>query len=200
MLCINCLNDLPETGFHLLKDNPVHHLLTGRVELEAAAACYFFHKGSVLQNIIHQFKYKGRKDLAVFMGNRMGEMLIDSVYFEEMDCIVPVPLYDLKEKKRGYNQAELLGRGIGEFLSVPVITDAVKRSFQTNTQTRLDRQDRWQNVKTAFKVEKPEKLEGRHILLVDDVITTGATIEACAEALAVISGTRFSMVTLALAR
>lgn len=200
ILCIKCLNDLPQTTFHLLRDNPVSHLFTGRVDLYGATSCYFFHKGSVLQNIIHQFKYKGRKDIAWFMGNQMGEILERSVYFKQIDCIVPVPLYILKEKKRGYNQAAMLAGGMAEIFSLPVIKDAVKRVTQTDTQTHLNRQDRWQNVKTAFKVVKSEKLEGRHVLLVDDVITTGATLEACAASLSAVNDIRISLVTLAVAK
>lgn len=200
ILCIKCLNNLPETSFHLINDNPVAHLFIGRVAFHAATASYLFHKASVLQNIIHGFKYKGRKDVAYFMGRQMGKLIKASFYVKDIEGIVPVPLYDLKERKRGYNQAALLARGISEICHYPVLEGTLKRRAQTATQTHLNRLERWENVKNAFKVIKPEMLQGKHVLLVDDVITTGATMEACAQRLIEIPGVEVSMAALALAR
>ncbi len=197
MVCLRCLFELPETGFHLLEANPVEQLFTGRIPVSAATACYFFHKNVSLQHIIHQFKYHNRKEAAVFMGALMGNMLKQSVQYAYIDGIIPVPLHSKKQMLRGYNQSELLSEGIAGVLQAPVIKDGLVRMTATESQTKKSRLDRWQNVKDAFQIVKPAALKGKHLLLVDDVITTGATIEACAEALLHIPGVKVSIAALA---
>jgi len=184
----------------LLKDNPVERIFIGRIPFEAATACYFFRKGSAIQKIIHQFKYHNRKDIALYMGKQMGHMLQQSAVYSTADQVIPVPLFFKKEKKRGYNQANLLGEGIAEILHIPVVNDSVERVSQTGSQTRKSRLDRWENVKDAFRVVRPDMLRGKHLLLIDDVITTGATLEAFAQTLTEIPGVRISIASLALAR
>jgi ComF family protein len=197
MVCLRCLFELPETGFHLLEANPVEQLFTGRIPVSAATACYFFHKNVSLQHIIHQFKYHNRKEAAVFMGALMGNMLKQSVQYAYIDGIIPVPLHSKKQMLRGYNQSELLSEGIAGVLQAPVIKNGLVRMTATESQTKKSRLDRWQNVKDAFQIVKPAALKGKHLLLVDDVITTGATIEACAEALLHIPGVKVSIAALA---
>lgn len=199
ILCIRCLAKLPHTWYHLTEENPVEKLFAGRVSLEAATACYFFHKDAVLQNVIHQFKYQNRADIARFMGKQMGLLLAESPVFTHVDALVPVPLHYTKEKKRGYNQAKLLCEGMAEVLQLPVYSRLLKRTYSTESQTHKSRVDRWQNVKTAFVAEKPQTVAGQHVLIVDDVVTTGATLEACAQCLLDIPGVKVSIATLAVA-
>lgn len=199
VVCVHCLDKLPATSFGLAEENPIENLFTGRVAIEAAMACYFFHKAAVLQNIIHQLKYHGRRDIGRYMGEQMGHQIAKSNLSHTIDGLVPVPLFYTKEKKRGYNQATLLCEGMAEVLQLPLFPKALKRIQATESQTHKTRLDRWENVKSAFRVEKPELLEGKHLLLVDDVITTGATLEACAQYLLEIPGTRVSIAALAMA-
>lgn len=199
IICVNCLARLPQTWFHLSKENPVEKMFAGRISLEAATACYFFHKNSILQNIIHQFKYQDRDDTAWFMGKQMGMMLAESPVFSKVDGLVPVPLYFTKEKKRGYNQAKLLCEGIAEILQLPIFPNLIKRMEITESQTHKSRIDRWENVNTAFRLMRKEEMKNKHLLLVDDVITTGATLEACVQCMQEIPGIKISIATLAMA-
>lgn len=199
VLCIRCLSKLPLTWFHLAEENPVAKLFVGRIPVEAATACYFFHKDAILQNIIHQFKYQNRGDIARYMGRRMGTLLGASPFCSTIEGLVPVPLYYMKEKKRGYNQAKLLCEGMAEVLHLPVYANLVKRVHATESQTHKSRIDRWQNVRTAFLTEKKTAVQNKHLLLVDDVMTTGATLEACGQRLLQIPGVKISIATLAVA-
>ncbi len=198
ILCLRCLSELPETHFHLYSDNPVARKLTGRVSFENATASYYFHKSSIVQNIIHHFKYKGKEKAAFFMGKLMGKMLQTSTGFGSIDGIVPVPLHPKKLKKRGYNQSRILGNGISEVLKKPVLPHVLKRRKFTQTQTRLSVTDRWQNVKSAF-APATENIPDLHLLLVDDVITSGATLEACAAVLKNMAKVKISIAALAIA-
>lgn len=197
VVCLRCLFELPETGFHLLETNPVEQLFTGRIAVNAATACYFFHKNVSLQHIIHQFKYHNRTEAAVFMGRLMGNMLNQSIQYAHIDGIIPVPLHSKKQMLRGYNQSTLLSEGIANVLQAPVIKNGLVRITATESQTKKSRLERWQNVKSAFLVTNPAALRSKHLLLVDDVITTGATIEACAEILLQIPGVKVSIAALA---
>lgn len=198
ILCLHCLAELPETHFQLQAQNPVARKLTGRIAFENATACYYFHKTSNIQNIIHHFKYKNKREAALFMGKRMGELLLNSRFFNNIDVIVPVPLHPARKKKRGYNQSEVLGEGVAEILGKPVLPRLLRRKKRTPTQTRLSATDRWQNVKEAF-VLTTESIPAMHVLLIDDVITSGATLEACATVLQSVEGMKVSIATLAYA-
>jgi ComF family protein len=200
VICVRCRTRLPYTWFHLSAENPVEKMFTGRVPVEAATACFFFRKDSVLQNIIHQFKYQSRTDIARYMGRQMGMLLADSPVYRQVDALVPVPLHYTKKKKRGYNQSELLCEGMAEILQLPVCSDLIKRVYSTESQTHKSRIDRWQNVRSAFITERKPEMQNRHLLLVDDVITTGATLEACTQSLMALPGIKISVAALALAR
>ena len=199
VVCVDCLGKLPGTGFQLKENNPIEKLFTGRINIEAATACYFFRKEAVLQNIMHQFKYHGRRDVGRYMGRQMGFIIAASGNSSQFDGLVPVPLYYTKEKKRGYNQSAILCEGVAEILHLPIIPHALKRIYATESQTHKTRLDRWENVQSAFEVSKANLLMGKHVLLVDDVVTTGATIEACAQHILKIPGTKVSVAALALA-
>jgi ComF family protein len=196
-LCIRCTSELPLTHFHLHANNPVEKLFWGRLALAHATSYCYFTKASLTRQLLHQLKYKNNKDLGLFLGGLMGNALGNSSRFTGIDVIVPLPLFFDREKKRGYNQAALLSRGIAGILQVPVIENAVVRLSASETQTQKNRIERWQNMEGRFSVIRPDAIRNRHILLVDDVVTTGATLEACGNRLLQTPGTRLSVATLA---
>jgi len=183
ILCLRCLRRLPATGFQQWDSNPVARIFWGRVSICHAMAAYYFTRASVLQRLIHQFKYHHRRDIALHLGRQTGRQLLLSEWLYEIDCIVPVPLHPAKERHRGYNQAAVLAGGIAEIVGKPVLPHAMRRTAYADSQTRKGRVSRWENVAGAFTVKEPASLQGRHVLLVDDVITTGATSEACSQAI-----------------
>jgi len=179
-VCKKCLNLLPETSFLNDQNNPVFQKFWGRVNIEFAMSMYYFTKQSVLQHLLHQIKYKGRKELAYVLGKSIGQKLKSSDNFKSCDVIVPVPLHPAKEKKRGYNQSEWIAKGISEQMGVPIDTKLIQRHLNSKSQTRKNRKERWENVRSAFSIQNTKKPDYKHALLIDDVITTGATLEACA--------------------
>lgn len=200
LICLKCYQHLHETGFASLANNPVEKTFWGRLICSSAMSQYYFAKDSLLQQLIHQFKYKDNKELAHYFGTLMGETLQTSSRFQLPDAIVPLPLFPDKEYKRGYNQAALLGEGIAAVLQVPVLYNAVLRTRYTTTQTHKTRMERWQNVEGVFTTAASTELHQKNILLVDDVITTGATIEACGNAiLEDVPDVKLSIATLAFA-
>ncbi|MCO6498723.1 MAG: ComF family protein [Chitinophagaceae bacterium] len=199
-LCLKCLNALPVTRYHLSRDNKIEQMFYGRIHIEAAMSFLYFSKHSLVQNLMHEFKYNGRKDLGLFLGQLMGRAIEDSKVFNQCDVLVPLPLHPDKQKRRGYNQAEILCRGIHMITGQPVVANSVIRNIKTESQTRKDRIDRWKNVEHTFSVSDEVSLKGKHILLIDDVITTGATLEACAAAILNTGpATKVSIATLAVA-
>ena len=198
-LCIQCVSRLPHTGFEKITPNPIENIFRGRLSLQAASSQFYFSKGHLVQYLIHQLKYKGNRQAGEYLGAIMGRALKDSGCFTGIDYLVPLPLYADKEYKRGYNQSEIICNGMQAAMQVPVHPKNVIRKRYTETQTKKHRAERWQNVEESFAVLNPEELKGRHILLVDDVITTGATIEACGQAILDIPGTSLSVATLAAA-
>jgi ComF family protein len=195
-ICTRCLYELPRTNFRLDNDNEIARLLWGRVRLEAAASYYYYYKGSKFQNIIHRLKYDGQKHVGYDMGSLFGEY-IKETSSTDIDIIHPVPLHYRKLKVRGYNQSECIARGISESIDRPVITDILYRVKAAETQTVKNRYERWENIEGVFKTRNISKAENRHILLVDDVITTGSTIEACASEILKIKNARVSIAVLA---
>jgi ComF family protein len=198
-VCFDCWNDLPVTNFHLDPGNKVAQLFWGRVKIENATSYFSYKKGSKYQQLIHSTKYKGLKELGFEVGRKYGYVLRDSEVFRAVDLIVPVPLHPKKEKKRGYNQCEWIANGIAEGLEKPVLSDNLFRKIFSSTQTRKNRYERWQNVEGIFGVHQPEVFENKHLLLVDDVVTTGSTLEACVHELLKIPDTKASIATLAFA-
>lgn len=175
-LCTSCLYHLPQTHFHRIRENPVEKIFWGRCSVERAYAYIYFKKEGIGQKILHQLKYKGNQELATFLGNTYGNQLkqLDSL----PDAVVAVPLHKSKLRKRGYNQSACFAQGIAEALTIPDLSYAVGKKTATETQTRKSRFDRWMNVSEVFTVEDAAVLENRHLLVCDDVITTGATLEA----------------------
>lgn len=197
VICHHCEYHLPKTWYHMEKDNPVNRIFWGRVQVEQAASFLHFNKGNRVQTLIHQLKYKGRKDVGQFLGNRYGYLLKQSPHFRDINLIIPVPLHPEKMKKRGYNQSEQFALGLAGSLGLPVETQALQRIHPRSTQTKKSRFERWENVSQIFSVVLPERVAGKHLLVVDDVITTGATIEACTGALLAVGGTRVSVASIA---
>lgn len=195
-LCTSCLYKLPRTNFHNDTTNEVSQMFWGRARIEYAAAFLCFQKKGIVQAILHKIKYKGEKELGVFMGKLYGFELRDSV-FTGIDVIIPVPLHWKKYKERGYNQSEMLAQGLSEAMGIPIDTQSLKRKIANPTQTRRHRYERWLNVNEIFEVVYPANIENKHVLLVDDVVTTGATLESCANVLLDCNNTRVSIVTLA---
>jgi ComF family protein len=180
-ICLQCFLDLPETNFQHIAGNAIEKIFYGRLKIDKAMAGYFFSKDSSLQHIIHAFKYERNTDACLQMGKWLGLLIQQSSRMEGIDCLIPMPIHDSREKKRGYNQAAILCEGIQSVTGIPFYSDLVVRMKETETQTRKSRMDRWQNVHSGFMVKNASLLAGKHILLVDDVITTGATLEACGE-------------------
>ena len=197
ILCLHCMDQMPLTAFHLHDNNPVEKIFLGRIPVVHAASYLYFSKDSLLQRIVHQLKYKGNKELGLFMGRKMGEALLQSGRFNNTDVLVPMPLFAARERKRGYNQALILCQGMAEVLKLPVLPDVIRRRRSSETQTHKNRIERWLNMQDKFELQQGNTLVDKHILLVDDVITTGATLEACGRELLTTPGTRLSIMTMA---
>lgn len=178
VLCMRCIDAMPETNFELHAGNPVEKLFWGRIQLNAGTAQFYFTKESLMQHLMHQFKYKSNKELGLQLGRLMGEQLLKSGNYN-VDALIPLPLFPAKEKRRGYNQASLLCKGMSEVMNIPVLTNVVTRPEHTETQTKKGRIERWKNVEGKFVVADANAIQDKHLLLVDDVVTTGATLEAC---------------------
>jgi len=199
LLCLKCLTNLPVTNFHKDADNPVSKIFFGRAPLHFAAAfLYYSHKGSV-QRMIHKLKYKGVSEMGILLGKLYGYELSKTGVFQSADYIVPVPLHPDKLKKRGYNQSEVIARGLSMAMKIPVDAENLYRNVYTETQTKKTKYKRWENVDSIFCVKNPDVFTKKHLILVDDVITTGATIEACAQELLRIEGCTVSIVAVATA-
>lgn len=199
LLCLKCIHNLPHTGFANLPNNPVEKYFWGRIPLTAAYSQFYFSKEFLIQHLIHQLKYKGDTEIGFYLGELMGTTLLNSNRFSSIDALIPLPLYADKEHKRGFNQATVICNGISAVMNVPVLNGAVIRQHATETQTRKHRTERWENVKDSFKVAKPNELNGKNLLLVDDVVTTGATLEACGNIILSATDATLSIATLAYA-
>jgi ComF family protein len=192
-ICGRCSQNLPETHFFEAAGNPIEKIFYGRLPINAGAAAWYFHKNSALQALLFQLKYKSNKEVGLFIGKQMGALLAASERFASIDALIPVPLHPQALSKRGFNQAAIICEGIGQVWHKPVLTGAIARTKHTPTQTKQTRAERWDNMENAFTIQDPASIKGKHLLLVDDVITTGATIEACGKTLLTIEGARVSV-------
>ena len=198
--CLHCLYNLPETRYHEFAQSPVSQIFMGRVSVENTGAFLFYKKGNKVQKTLHHLKYKGIKEIGAFLGNIYGMQLIQHEKWKTIDMVIPIPLHQKKEKKRGYNQSEWIAKGLSAGMQIPYNTNLLVRSEFTETQTKKSRFHRWQNVKEVFQLTDLNALKNKHILICDDVLTTGATLEAAIQKLAVVSGIKISVVTLATAQ
>lgn len=181
--CTECMYQIHRTNYHMQKENPVAQLFYGRINLVFATSYFGFDKGGIFQKLIHQLKYKDQKEVGEMLGKHMGMGLKNSPHLPKVDAIIPVPLHKKKAKKRGYNQSEYIALGLATVLKTKVDTNTLKRISYSSSQTKLSREKRWENVAESFSLSNKETLKDKHVLLVDDVLTTGATIEACYMAL-----------------
>ncbi len=180
-ICTKCRHDLPLTNFEDYKKNKVTEAFYGRIIIEKAYSLLFFRKKGITKNLIHDLKYKGNEDIGVFFGNWLGEILKENKEFIDVDFIIPVPLHPKKMKTRGYNQVTKFGEVLSEHLKIPYSENYLVRISSTKTQTFKARFDRFNNIDTKFLLKNPAYFNNKHILLIDDVLTTGATLEACAK-------------------
>ncbi|WP_229130373.1 ComF family protein [Ancylomarina sp. 16SWW S1-10-2] len=197
VICTSCLFQLPKTNFHFQKDNPISEIFIGRVNITNATAFFTFNKGSRYQKLIHKLKYNRQAEIGIELGKHFGNTLMNSEYYRDIDVIIPVPLHPKKKKARTYNQAEMIAKGMAETMNIEMIVDVLVRNIHSESQTKKDKIERWLNVENIFALKSSEKLKNKHVLLVDDVITTGATLEACAQKLLEIDHIKVSIACLA---
>ena len=179
VLCTHCLSELPRTNYHLQETNPIQERLFGRLDVKHAWAFLKFRKSGIVQHLLHQLKYNNHPEVGVRIGMLFGKELCEQGLDKEFDLIVPVPLHNSRQRKRGYNQSAKFAEGLSTSLTIPWDESISIRKKRTTTQTRKSKLDRWENVKDVFGIDVAEKILNKRILLVDDVITTGATLEAC---------------------
>lgn len=196
VLCLGCLTELPRTGFHTDSDNEVARIFMGRVNICNATAFMVFQKESRYRHIIHDIKYNGNFPAAIEMGRIFGKELAGTP-FAGVDIIHPVPLHRSRLRERGFNQSDMIAEGMAEVLKVPMEKGLIIRRSGTGTQTSRSRYERWEHVKGAFRLRRKGEFAGKHVLLVDDVVTTGATLEACAMAVLQDENAEVSVATLA---
>ena len=199
IICSDCRYNLPYTNFHLQADNIVAQQFYGKLKVEAAYALYYFTKGGKVQNLMHHFKYKGMQRIGNLLGNIAGTQLTQNPAFNTVDLIIPVPLHKKRLRERGYNQSVRFAEGLAEKLPAVVEDNNLQRKVATATQTHKSRFARFENMQEVFMIKHPEKLAGKHILLVDDIVTTGSTLEACGMELLKIPGLKLSIATIAYA-
>jgi ComF family protein len=184
VLCLPCEFRLPKTGFKDRSDNPVSMLFWGRAPVLEGTSLFRFEKGSSYQVLLHELKYRGNRKIGTYLGRLLGLELLDTPY-AECELLIPVPLHQKRLRKRGYNQSELIAEGVSEVLGIPLLTTLLKRVHFHDSQTSKGRYDRYENVRGDFQITpNPPDLNGLKILLIDDVVTTGATLEACSQVLA----------------
>lgn len=172
-------------------------MFRGRVQIAAATSLFFFHKKGKVQQLIHQLKYKGHQEIGTLLGYWLANDLKNNIRFKQLDCIVPIPVHPKKYKKRGYNQLTTFGKALSEILEIPFIEHELVKKGTTETQTHKGRIDRWKNVKSSFVVKNKSVFKGKHILLIDDVVTTGATLEVCTQQLLLSENVKISVAVLA---
>lgn len=195
-VCLRCLYKLPKTHNFREPDNDAEKLMAGRIPFERIASYCVYTKGGTLSPLIHHLKYRHKESIGLLLGRMFGKDLMGSEFLNSIDLIVPVPLHPKREKMRGYNQAEIIARGLSEIIGLPVSKDNLIRVVYNPTQTKRTKTQRWENVKDIFKVADPLLFEGKHLLLVDDVITTGSTLEACGMALQACKDVKISIAAL----
>lgn len=181
ILCTKCALDLPYTDYHKEKENPVYQRLASLHKLTFATAFLHFYKQGIAQNLLHALKYKGRKDIGTYLGNKCGRVIKENL--SEFDTIISVPIHERKIKNRGYNQSDLIAAGMSEATGIAFDPDLVTRNVHTTSQTKMSKVGRWKNVESVYSISTPEKVVGKNIVIVDDIITTGATISLLAEML-----------------
>ncbi len=196
-ICLNCRHDLPLTNFTEEKNNLVEKIFYGRFPVEEATSLFYFLKKGNLQQLMHELKYKSQQQVGTLIGDWLGEEIKDSKRFKNIDCIIPVPLHKKKQKKRGYNQVSTFGKSLSQKLNIPFYENILIKTSATKTQTKKVRFDRWKNAEHQFMIKNTELIKNKHILLIDDIITTGATLEACLNTIGNTNNTKVSIASMA---
>lgn len=197
-LCVSCLRMLPRTHYHLCKHSPIEMFFWGKLPIERATS-FLYYDGIRTRDIIYSMKYHHAPETGRYVSEIFAAEIKDCGFFNGIDCIIPVPLSRQRQWKRGYNQSEWIARGISRQTGIPVWKDVVKRVVDNQTQTALMHYERWDNVEDIFRLVRPERIHGKHVLLVDDVMTTGATISSCAKELTKAKDVKISIATLCVA-
>jgi ComF family protein len=188
---------LPYSYYSNQENNPIHQIFYGKTLVRSATSLFVYDTKGIIQAIIHEWKYKDHEDLGKFLGNLLALELSNSNQFIKIDYIIPVPLHPTKLKKRGYNQLSKLGQTLSESLKIPYLENLLLKTSGSDTQTKKNKFDRWKNAQELFQLTDIKRLENKNILLVDDVITTGATLEACAKELNKTKNISISVATIA---
>jgi ComF family protein len=200
LLCFRCRSELPKANYPNLYENELKERFYGKLSVEYTIASVNFLKSGIAQKLLHEFKYNNKTEIGELFGRQIGEMLKEHQVSKQIDLIIPVPLHPKKERARGYNQSHYFALGISEVTGIPTRFDLLKRIKHSKSQTTKTREIRWKSVEHAFRVKKTHELYGAHILLVDDVVTTGATIEACGTKLFDAGVGKLSLAALAIAK
>ena len=199
VICTKCRHEMPLTQHHLNSENDAYKKFYGRIPVEQVSALVYFHKKGIVQELIHSLKYRGQEAIGTVLGEWYGEELKSSQLLQTVDAIIPVPLHPKKLRERGYNQVTEFGNALAKKLEIPVNNSILYRQVYSKTQSQKNRLGRTEGIDTIFDVSFDEKDHNKHFLLIDDVITTGATLEVCAKALLKIPGTKISIVCMAMA-
>jgi ComF family protein len=199
VLCIGCAGLLPETGYHKFEENETALRFAGRVPFQRATSLAFFTDDGLLQHLLHGLKYRNRQAIGTYLGDRFCTAPGAKDWLSGIDMVIPVPLHPAKEAARGYNQSEVIASAFYRHAGIPVRTDILVRVRHTESQTKKSRAERAENMKDAFSVRNVDEMNGKHILIIDDVLTTGATIEACALALLAAGNVKISIATIGIA-
>jgi ComF family protein len=194
--CLECYANLPFTNQANIINNEFINHFNGKINIEHGAALFYFVKQGMVQEIIQQLKYLNKPQYGIKMGEIFGKIIKNSTCFKSIDAIIPVPLHKKKEQERGYNQSNKFAQGLSNSLNIPFFSNNLIRVKYTSTQTKMNREERILNLNSAFMINNPEFLEGKHLLLIDDVLTTGATLLECALQLKTIKGVKISMATI----
>jgi len=197
-ICIDCLIKLPRTNYHRLEANPVFNKFRGRIQVDSASAFLYFARGNSARAFLHHLKYSGRQDIGKRLGALYAKDLMNEGYAAP-DVIIPLPLHQSKQRIRGFNQCTSIALGLNKYFGAEIGSGFVKRISNNSTQTKKGRFERWENVERIFSIPNPEKISGKHILLIDDVVTTGSTMEACGHTILEAGPTKLSFLTLATA-
>ncbi len=200
LVCATCQFYMPQTGLHEFVENDFTRKFTGRVPVVSGAAFFYYSDEGHTRQLVHQLKYRDKPELGIRLGRVYGEILGQSPHFQGVEVVVPVPLHPKKEWQRGYNQAAKFAEGLADSMGIELAERAMRRTEHRESQTKKGRGDRHLNARQLYEIAEPEPLLGRHVLLVDDVLTTGATLENCVQPIAELQGTRVSLATIAMGR
>ena len=197
--CLDCFLELPKTNYHLTPDNQSIDRFAGKIPLTKGVSYLYYNKGGIAPKLIAEIKYRDNRNLGEWMGALLAKEWSSSGFFLDIDYLVPVPLHPSKERKRGFNQAEMIALGIAHVTGIRIDTKNVFRKKANATQTKKGLFERWKNTKDLFEVENLDFFKNKHVLIVDDVLTTGSTLEAVAQSILKAEGVKISLLSLAIA-